>query len=265
MIDYFTPESVVFAHRGDNACFPENTMPAFKSAVDMRVHVIETDVHLTSDGEVLIWHDDTLLRLSGDPRKISQLSWEEIQKIDAGYEFSLDGGKSFPFRGKNISPVLIRDILSEYPLAKFNIDLKDNKLELAEKFAQILIELKCWDRVVTASFHKNVLYHFRKILPEALTACSSIEIFRLLILYRSGILNIPFPYKNKILQVPEYRGKLKVINAGFVKYLHKRGFKIQVWTVNEVSEMNRFLDMGIDGIFTDKPAVLINLLKKREK
>ena len=265
MIDYFTPEPIVLAHRGDSARYPENTMPAFKSAVDMKVHVIETDVHLTADGEVVIWHDDTLMRMSGDPRRISQLTWEEIRGIDAGSQFSLDGGKSFPFRGKNISPVRIRDVLSEFPGTKFNIDLKDNKLELAERFGHILMELNCRERVVTASFHKEVLYHFRKVLPEALTSCSPIEILRLLLLYRSGILTLPLTYKKKILQVPEYSGKLKVITAGFVKYLHRRGFKIQVWTVNDVSEMNRFLDMGIDGLFTDRPALLIDLLKKREK
>ena len=265
MIDYFIPEPVVLAHRGDSARFPENTMPAFESAVKMGVDVIETDVHLSSDGEVVIWHDDTLERMSGDPRNISQMNWIEIKDVNAGSLFSENKGETYPFRDKGIHPVLLKDLLGRFPEMKFNVDLKDNNTLLAEKYSEILKELHCFDRVVTASFHKNILHHFRKLLPQALTSCTSIEVLRLILLYRSGILSIPFPYKKKILQVPEYSGSIKVLSKGFIKYLHKRGFKVQVWTVNESSEMKRFLNMGVDGIFTDKPALLMECLKKREK
>jgi glycerophosphoryl diester phosphodiesterase len=265
MIDYFIPEPVILAHRGDSARYPENTMPAFDSAVQMNVDVIETDVHLTADGEVVIWHDDTLERMSGDPRRISSMDWQEIHRVNAGSQFSGDGGKTFPFKDKNIKPVVIKELLSKYPLMKFNVDLKDNNLLLAEKFSQILLDLDCIKRVVTASFHKDVLLYFRKLLPGAITSCTSNEVMRLILLFRSGILNIPFPYKKKILQVPEYSGKIKVLNSGFIKYLHKRGFTVQIWTVNEIEEMNRFLDMGVDGIFTDKPALLLECLKNRKK
>jgi glycerophosphoryl diester phosphodiesterase len=263
MIDYFLPEPVVLAHRGDSARYPENTMPAFDSAVEMKVDVIETDVHLTADGKVVIWHDDTLERMSGDSRRINSMSWQEIKKVNAGTLFTKDGGKTFPFKDKNIHPVLIRDLLCKYPHMKFNVDLKDKDLLLAEKFAEILKELDCSRRVITASFHKNVLVYFRKLLPESLTSCTSNEVMRLILLYRSGILTIPFPYKKRILQVPEYSNNTKVLSKRFIKYLHKRQFKVQVWTVNNIRDMNRLLDMGVDGIFTDKPELLMECLKKR--
>lgn len=263
MIDYFTPGPVILAHRGDSARYPENTMPAFDSAVQMKVDVIETDVHLSKDGEVVIWHDDTLERMSGNPQAITKLGWKDIQTVDAGCLFTLDEGKTYPFKDKNIHPVLIKELLSKYPEMKFNVDLKDDNTLLADKFSQILIDLQCSNRVVTASFHKNVLQHFRKLIPEAITSCTSTEVLRLILLYRSGILRIPFSYKKKILQVPEFSGKTKVLSKGFIKYLHKRGFKIQIWTVNDLLEMHRFLDMGVDGIFTDKPALLMECLKKR--
>lgn len=263
MTDYFTPEPVVLAHRGDSARFPENTLPAFESAVKMKVDVIETDVHLSADGEVVIWHDDTLERMSGDPREISQMTWEEIRQVNAGFQFTADEGKSFPYRDQKIPPVLLKELISRFPEMKFNVDLKDNSRLLAEKYAEILTDLECTDRIVTASFHKSTLTYFRKILPQAISSCTSSEVLRLILLYRSGILTIPFPYKKKILQVPEYSGKTKVLSSGFIKYLHKRGFKVQVWTVNEATEMNRFLDMGVDGIFTDRPDMLKTVLKKR--
>jgi len=263
-IDYFTPEPIVLAHRGDSAHFPENTMPAFLSAVEMKVDVIETDVHLTTDNQVVIWHDETLERMSGDPRHISTMTWKEISNVDAGSLFTDNEGKSFPFKGKNIKPVLLKDVLSSFPQMKFNVDLKDDNLRLAEEYSRILLNLNCTKRVVTASFHRKILKHFRKLVPQSITSCTSLEVMRLIILYRSGILTIPFPYKKKILQVPEFSGRQRVLSKGFINYLHKRGFKIQVWTVNDYSEMTRFLDMGVDGIFTDKPALLMKCLEKRK-
>ncbi|MBI9098807.1 MAG: glycerophosphodiester phosphodiesterase [Spirochaetaceae bacterium] len=264
MNHYITHKPVVLAHRGDSARYPENTMPAFESAVKMKVDVIETDVHLTADEQVIIWHDETLERMSGDPRCISQLTWSEIQKVNAGSFFSTDGGKTFPFKDKNITPVLLEELIQKFPRMRFNVDLKDNNLLLTEKYAEILEKNNCQSRVVTASFHKKVLHYFRKLLPEAMTSCTSFEVMRLILLFRSGLLALPFPYKKRILQVPEYSGKIKVLSHGFIKYLHKRGLKVQVWTVNDYDEMNRFLDMGVDGIFTDRPALLQDVLQKRE-
>lgn len=264
MKDFFTPEPVVLAHRGDSASFPENTMPAFESAVSMGVDVIETDVHLTADGKIVIWHDETLERMSGDPRTIPSLCWEEIKRINAGYQFSPDGGKSYPYRSESVSPVLLRDLLTRFPEMRFNVDLKDNNPHLAEAHASLLKELDCENRVITASFHGGLLKLFRKLSPDSITSCTAGEVIRLILLYRTGLLALPFPYRTAVLQVPEFSGNIRVLSKGFISFLHRRGFKVQIWTVNEESEMHRFLDMGVDGIFTDKPDILQICLEKRK-
>lgn len=265
MTDFFDPEPVVLAHRGDSARFPENTMAAFESAVNMGVHVIETDVHLSSDGEVVIWHDETLERMSGDSRKINEMEWEEIREINAGYAFTPDRGRTYPYRNSPVRPVLLEELLIRFPDMRFNVDLKDRNPRLAERHASILQELNCIARVVTASFHKSTLDYFRSILPQAPTSCTSAEVVKLILLYRSGLLTLPLKLKKRVLQVPEYSGRLRILTPGFVKYLHRKGLKVQVWTVNEEREMARFLDMGVDGIFTDRPALLLDCLKKRQK
>nr|WP_281389028.1 glycerophosphodiester phosphodiesterase [Spirochaeta isovalerica] len=252
------------AHRGDSVRYPENTMPAFESAVAMGVDVIETDVHLTKDGEVVIWHDDSLERMSGDPRKITDMNWNEVQEINAAYQFTPDKGKTFPYRESPIPPVLLKDLLSRFPEMRFNVDLKDKKKELAEQHGKILVETEALSRVVTASFHGNVLAHFRKRFPRALTSCTSLEVIKFLVLYHTRLLYFPLPCKMKVLQVPEISGKITVLTHGFISALHKRGLKVQVWTVNEQDEMRRFLKMGVDGIFTDRPALLLETLKKGE-
>lgn len=263
MDDFFYPNPVVLAHRGDSISFPENTMPAFRSAAAMGVHVIETDVHLSADGEIVIWHDETLERLSGDNRKISEMKWSEIKDVNAGYLFTADTGITFPYRDNPLRPVLFRELLEEFPEMRINVDLKDDNLLLAEKHSALLKELTSERRVVTASFHNRVLKHFRKLSPGALTSCTGSEVLRLLLLYRTGLLFLPFRYKKRALQVPEFSGKLRVLSSEFIKVLHKRGFMVQVWTVNEEMEMMRFLAMGVDGIFTDNPSLLIKCLENR--
>jgi len=255
-------ETVVLAHRGDSSRYPENTMPAFESAAAMAVDVIETDVHLTTDGEVVIWHDNTFERMSGDSRNICDMEWDEIKRVNAASEFTLDDGKTYPYRKNPLSPVLLKDVLLRFPQARFNVDLKDKSKLLAEKHGEVLAATNGFSRVVTASFHTTVLRHFRKNYPQALTSCTSDEVLKLLVLYHTGLLKLPFRYKMKVLQVPEYSGFIKVLSPGFIAQLHQKGLQVQVWTVNSEEEMKRFIQMGVDGIFTDQPELLMKTLKK---
>jgi len=253
---------VVLAHRGDSSCFPENTMPAFESAAAMDVDVIETDVHLTTDGEVVIWHDDSLERMTGDSRKICEMEWSEIKVVNAASGFTLDGGKTYPYQDTPLSPVRLKDVLRRFPHVKFNVDLKDKNKKLAERYGEVLAATDGFSRVVTASFHSSVLKHFRKLYPQALTSCTPDEVLKLLVMYHTGLLKLPFRHKMKVLQVPEFSGSIKVLSPGFIKQLHNKGLQVQVWTVNSKEEMKRFIEMGVDGIFTDRPELLMKTLKK---
>lgn len=262
MSDFFNPEPVVLAHRGDSGSFPENTMPAFESAERMGVHVIETDVHLSSDGEVVIWHDESLERISGDKRLISEMSWDEISRVNAGYHFTIDQGRTYPYRDHPVRPVLLKELLDRFPHMRFNVDLKDRQYLLVEAYAKILKDLNSVNRVITASFHRSVLEHYRKLVPSGHTSCTTREVLKLLLLFRTGI-QLPSSRKGStIAQVPEYIGKIKILTPRFVRFLHRNGFKVQVWTVNDEKDMCRFLRMGVDGIFTDNPALLMTCVKK---
>ena len=118
-MSFFDPMPRSLAHRGDSRNYPENTEPAFLAAVELGVDVVETDVHLTADGKIIIWHDDSLERVSGDPRKIRDLTTEELMAIDAGARFTRDNGKTFPYRGKGIHPFLFQDALRKIPRNTF--------------------------------------------------------------------------------------------------------------------------------------------------
>ena len=124
MNDFLSPLPRVVAHRGDSHNFPENTMPAFLSAVNMGIDVVETDVHLTKDGEIVIWHDPTLERNTDGKGVIEEHTLSELRVYDAGYTFTKDSGRTYPFRGQGIHISTLEEVLEACPGQRFNIDLK---------------------------------------------------------------------------------------------------------------------------------------------
>ncbi len=263
MDSLFLSEKVrVFAHRGDSMYFPENTMPAFKSAADLGVDCIETDIHLTKDGVCVIWHDDTLERTGGKPDRICALTLEDLKKVDAGYMFSPDGGKTFPFRGRGISVITLDELLEELPEMKFNIDLKDRSRKLTEEFARVIKRHKAENRVLGASFHLENLLGIRKLIPRMTTSFAPEEAKTVVLLGKTGLLRFRKNFPAEAFQVPEYSGRLKVVSRRIVSALHRKGIAVHVWTVNSRRDMERLFSLGVDGIFTDNPRLLINTVRE---
>ncbi|MBN1648741.1 MAG: glycerophosphodiester phosphodiesterase [Spirochaetales bacterium] len=240
-------------------------MPAFKCAAKMGVDVIETDVHLSRDGEVVIWHDPDLSRVAGRRALISDLDWPELQKIDAGYNFTPDNGKTFPFRGNGIGVALFRDLLREVPAMRLNVDLKSADPRMVEAFARIIEEEKAMGRVIGASFNHKTLCALRRRLPELVTSFSPREIKLLLLRKIFGVLRFGKRFGGAVLQVPERAGIIRVVSRGMVRQAHRAGLRIQVWTVNEEADMKRLLAMGVDGIFTDNPELLLHVVRGNQK
>jgi glycerophosphoryl diester phosphodiesterase len=261
-INYFEPNPVVLAHRGDSKFFPENTMPAFESAYDLGVDVIETDVHITADNEVVIWHDSSLDRVSDKQGEISSYTYQELLEIDPGYFFSNDNGKSFPWRGKGLKIVKFSELLETLPDMRFNVDLKDKSTDLVYKVAEILNVYSSFHRVCLGSFHSGNIELMRKIAPEAITAFTPGEIKKYVIEFYTGLFFFRRKFKGSSFMIPEYEGKHKLVSKRFLKAVHARGLYVHVWTVNEREDMKRLLEMGVDGLFTDDPRLLQEVVKK---
>lgn len=262
---FFTPPPRILAHRGDSANHPENTLPAFLSAAELGVDVIETDMHLTADGRLVIWHDDTLDRGTNGTGPVEHFTLDALRTLDAGYAFSPDGGRTFPFRGQGIRIMLLEEALEALPHMRFNIDMKTDDSRIATAFAQVIRETGAHDRVLGASFHLGNLKVLRQELPELPTSFAPPEVIRLLLLQRLGLLprRIRAAEPQRALQVPEVQGRIKVVTRGSVKAFQAMGIAVHVWTVNEPLDMHRLLDMGVDGIFTDDPRTLLAVLRDR--
>ena len=255
---FLDPMPRVIAHRGDSKNNPENTIPAFLSAVKMGIDVIETDVHLSRDGVLVIWHDPTLERNTDGRGTIESKSYEELLKYDAGYTFTKDGGKTFPFRGKGIKLCTLDEALKACPDERFNIDLKSKDLRIVDEFIRVIRKNKAERRVNCASFHYSNLCEVRRKAPDILTSITTKEVIPLLIRQKLNIL--PKEFKRKIIfQVPRTQAGINVVTPSFVKEMHKRGAVVMVWTINDEKSMRELFEMGVDSVMTDDPALVIKV------
>ncbi|MEJ5363417.1 MAG: glycerophosphodiester phosphodiesterase family protein, partial [Spirochaetota bacterium] len=153
---FFEKKARIFAHRGYSKEYPENTALAFEKAIELGADVIETDVHLSCDGHVVVVHDDELSNITNGTGKVAQLTLQEIKSLDAAYHFTVDG-VSYPYRGKDITIMTLEEMLDAFPDQRFNVDLKDNNIVLAEKFCDIVLRYKSEHRVLGASqYGKNL-------------------------------------------------------------------------------------------------------------
>ena len=259
---FFDPMPRVVAHRGDSGSFPENTLLAFESAVKMNVDVIETDVHISSDGHIVIWHDPTLDRNTNATGRIEDHTLAELKSFDAGYTFTTDGGKSFPFRGQGVQLATLAEALKAFPHMRFNVDLKSKESQIVDAFIQLITEFNAFDRIIGASFHLKNLKELRRKEPRIQTSLTTLEVLPLLAKQKLGLLSPKKQDELLIFQVPPRQWGIEVITPRFIEVMHKRGAIIQVWTINEAEEMKRLLTMGVDSIMTDHPLIAIEVAKE---
>jgi glycerophosphoryl diester phosphodiesterase len=234
------PVPIPFAHRGGASDNPENTMPAFEHAVGLGYTYLETDVHATSDGVLVAFHDPDLSRTCGRPGTIESLTWHEVS------EARVDGREPIP---------LFEDLVGSFPEARFNIDCK------ADGAVQPLIaavrRLGCLDRVCIGSFSDRRLRRLRGALGDGL--CSSFGPAQVSALMVAGRV----PWGGQVAQVPVKMGPLTVVTERTIAAAHRRGLHLHVWTIDEPDEMHRLLDLGVDGIMTDRPQRLKDVLVDR--
>lgn len=221
---------ISFAHRGGTGHAPENTIAAFRHAFDLGFRHLETDVHATSDGVLVAFHDDDLSRTCGRPGRIGELAWREVSNA------RVNGEHAIP---------LLADLLEEFPEARFNIDAKsdaavDPLLATLQRHASI-------DRVCIGSFSHRRLVSVRRRV-RVCTSASPLEVARWL----GGSV----PSAPDCFQVPVAQGRIPVVTARSVARAHRADKPVHVWTIDDPREMQRLIDIGVDGIMTDDPATL---------
>ncbi|MFW5786494.1 MAG: glycerophosphodiester phosphodiesterase [bacterium] len=250
----------IFAHRGGGGLRPENTLAAFRHAVELGVDGLELDVHLTADGVPVISHDPTLERTTSGSGAIRDHTWEVVRGLDAGYRWTRDG-EVFPFRDRGITVPSLREFLEERFEVAVSIDIKDHTEEAVAAVDSLLSEFGRRHRTIVGSFSAQMVRVYRRRAPEAPTAFTPGETLRLLAASRLGLGSGRRARRRadgaarRYLMVPEFHRGIRVISARSVAHAHGAGAVVGAWTINDSQDMRRMAELGVDILITDFPDV----------
>ena len=237
------------AHRGSRALWPENTIAAFDGSVGLGLRYVETDVRVSRDGHVMVFHDRTLERTTNGVGRVDEHDLEDLRRLDAAHNFQPENG--YPLRSSGIGIPTLAEVFAAYPDVHFNIDLKGPNMEWA--LADAIKAAGRQDSVLVGSFIGSRTAKFRRITRGAVaTSAGPTQVAAMWAASRRGkgmrtpvqAYQIPFDYRS----LP--------IDRKFIDAIHNSGAQVHFWTVNEPAEMRRLLDLGADGIVTDRPDLL---------
>ena len=251
---------LVIAHQGGDGLWPGNTLYAFERAAAMGTDMLEMDLRVTADGAPVLMHDPTVDRTTDGRGRVAEMTLAQIKVLDAGYRWTPDGGRTFPYRGWGITVPTLEELFQSLPDMPMNVEIKRMEaVPTAESLCRLIRRYGMQDRVLVASFHQDAIDAFRAACPEVATSASRREVTRLLVRRIVGLGSIYSPPAQAV-QVPESRGVIRILTPRFVRTVQGRGLDVHVWTVNETADMQRMIDLGVDGIVTDYPDRLLALL-----
>jgi len=250
------PRPRLFGHRGASAHYPENTLPAFQAAVKEGVAYLELDVWATADGEVVVHHDETVMRLCGVDRRISDLTLAELKALDAGFGFSADGGRTHPHRGAGITVPTLAEVLAAFPGRFCNIEIKQASPAIEERVLETVRRAGRAEQVLLAAEQDAIMQRLRPLCGDIPTSLSFGELATFFGWLQGGCQGEYHP-PGVALQIPESWQGLTLVTPESIRVAHALGLEVHVWTVNEPEDMVRLLDWGVDGLMSDYPERLV--------
>jgi glycerophosphoryl diester phosphodiesterase len=241
------PTPVAMAHRGGAIEHLENTLPAFEACVKLGYRYLETDVRVTVDGELVVFHDPTLDRVTDRTGRVESLPWREM-------ESALIGGRE---------PIMrLEDLLGAWPDVRFNLDVK--AAGVLAPLVRLVRRMKVEDRICLASFSDARVAAARRLFgPDVCTSLGPRGVAALRLSSYSpraaGLVRI----QAGCAQVPLHLGGRPLVDERFIEAAHARSLQVHVWTVDSEAAATEMLDLGVDGVMTDRPAMLRDLLVAR--
>jgi len=235
-------------------------MQAFEAAVALGYRYLETDVRTTLDGVLVAFHDATLDRVTDRRGAVADLPFSEVRAADAGFRCSTDGGHSHPFRGRGCAVPTLQEILVRWPAVRVNIDCKSDSA--VAPLADLLKQHDAYERVCVGSFSDARIARFRRLTRGAV--CTSMARRAAGVARLASLSRVRAPRMGAdCMQVPLRWGRVPVVDGALLSSAHRAGLPVHVWTVDDAPTMCALLDMGVDGIMTDRPRVLRDVLVAR--
>jgi glycerophosphoryl diester phosphodiesterase len=226
-------ERRLYGHRGARALMPENTIPSFARALQDGANALETDVHLTADGEVVVIHDPDGKRVAGIDRPIAACTLAEV-------------------RGWNASIPTLHELLDAFPKIRINVDIKPDSAKALEPVLKVIRSHRAESRVTVASFHHAVMHAAAQSDYRGELSLSQRAVLRCVVLPVRLLQRYRLP--GHAIQIPTRVGRFQLDTPAFIERCHSLGLRVDYWVVNEAAEAKRLLDAGADGIITDDPA-----------
>ncbi len=239
-----------FAHRGDRRNHPPgNRWSALQSAVAAGFDHIETDVHLSADGQLVLFHDDRLDDETNGSGAVGDHPWSEL----AALRYVVDGTVL------DEGLVRLEDAIERWPHVAWNVDAKSE--DAVQPLVDLIERHAAFERVLVTSFSYRTVRRLRSLVPARVsTGLSGPEIA---LLRGASLVRLPIPRLGDAAQVPERKGPITIVDRRFVTTCHEAGIAVHVWTVNDKGDMHRLLDLGVDAIITDDPSGLREVLIER--
>lgn len=268
--------TLCYAHQGGAWEAPSSTLHAIERAIAIGAPAVELDVHMTADGELVVCHDETVDRTTEATGEICSLTLAELRELDNAYWW-IEGADvtpgrpadDYPFRGRApanraFGVATLREVLELAPSTFLNFDIKRTAPEVEpyeEKLAAMLAEYGRVDDVIVASFNDDAVDRFKAAAPDVTTSAGTRRTAEFYFAVQAG--GLPANIDYVALQVPEAYEDTTIVDEAFVEAAHGAGVAVHVWTINDEASMARLLDLGVDGIITDVPAVCLDLLSRQ--
>ena len=263
-----------YAHQGGAREGPSSTLLAMQQAVGGGADGLELDVHATADRQLVVCHDATIDRTTDGQGAIAELNWKDLEELDNAYwwvpgEVVAPGRDEwdYVYRGRamfetSLRIATLRDVLSQFSGVFLNLDIKRTAPEVEPYevlVAELLREFGRSDDVIVTSFFDGATSAFAAAAPEIPTSCGVVATARFWQAVHDGM--TPPPTSHAALQVPPTYDDVVVVDERFVTVAHEQGLAVHVWTIDEPDEMAHLIDLGVDGIMTDRPSVLDGVLR----
>ena len=254
----------IIAHQGASLELPPNTIEAFQLALDYGADIIELDIWRSMDGVWVVIHDGNLLRIAGVNKDITQMSLEEIQSLDAAYNFS-DSSGNYLYRNKGYRIPSLEEVLKRFNSEKINIEIKDHrKLGLSDLF-ELVKKYDMEQKILFISSNYSVIKEFRKISKNKIaTGASKSDIKRMIYFGNLPWYKIPFD----AFQMPFYSKKVErygLKNPKWIENMRSKGLEVHYWTIDNYKDIKKAFSIGASGVITNRPKLAYKLLAQMGK
>lgn len=258
------PHPLVIAHQGGDRLWPGNTLYAFERAVDIGADVLEMDAHITKDSYIVLMHDEEVDRTTDGTGLVEDLTLAELRELDAAHTWTTDEGKTFPYRGQDIQVPTLEEVFQRFPQMRYLIEIKLTENPIETPLCDLIRAHKMQEKVMIASFHDEAMQRFRETCPEVATSASRGEVTRFVLLGKAFLSGLTAPQYESIQPPydPRQSMNIPIMTERFIREAHAKNIRVEPWTVDDPELMKKYIEWGVDGIITDRPDLMIEVLEE---